>query len=234
MRKIVLASGSERRRDLLGWLELDFEVIESGFDESVVGDCEVEELVTTLAFEKAMKVVREGLDEEGGVVVGADTIVVIEEQGDSSADSASSLQANSLREISGQGEEVLGKPKDEQAAIKMLKRLSGRKHEVLTGVAVVDSDSGEKLVEVEKTTVEFRSLSDKEIEEYVLSGEPMGKAGSYAIQGGAGKFLAGLEGSFTNVVGLPLVRLVGMLEEMGIVVEVSVEEVVYSMTGFRS
>lgn len=215
MSRIVLASASPRRKELLSWLGLRFDVRESGFDESVVEFDEPEELVEVLAGEKARKVmqqIRSELGNTGGVVVGADTVVAIEEGGCI---------------------KVLGKPKDNNEAREMLELLRGKVHVVWTGVAVMNMDTEELRVESVSSEVEFRNFSDKELDEYLASGEAMGKAGAYAIQGLAGKFVSSVSGSYTNVVGLPLKTLAGMLEEMGVRVGKNVEAEIYGRTGYR-
>jgi len=126
---------------------------------------------------------------DSGLVIGADTIVVIDGR-------------------------TLGKPADEEDAKSTLRRLSGRSHIVMTGVAVVDAATGRELTGIESTEVCFRVLSDKEIDEYVATGEPMDKAGSYGIQERASVFVEGLDGCFFNVVGLPVSRIWAMISEL--------------------
>ena len=111
--------------------------------------------------------------------------------------------------------EVLGKPASAEDAAQMLRRLGGRSHQVLTGLAVLRILGGAARVEVETTQVTFAPLTETEIEAYVVSGEPLDKAGAYAIQGRGGRFVARVEGCYFNVVGLPLARLYRMLSEMG-------------------
>lgn len=212
MKKLVLASASPRRRELLGWLGLEFEVVEPEFNEELVEVDDPEELVAVLAVEKAKEVVERKRGEWlefGALVLGADTVVVSEEG------------------------EALGKPRSDDEAIEMLEKLRGREHRVLTGVAVMDVDTDEVLVEVEETGVEMREFSDKELMEYVASGEPRGKAGGYAIQGRGRRLVRGVRGSFTNVVGLPVKRVREMLALMGVEVSEGVERVVIELTGFR-
>jgi septum formation protein len=121
------------------------------------------------------------------------------------------LSADTIVVLNG---EILGKPVDEAEAVKFLKSLSATRHEVITGICLVDV-SGKTIVESETTQVEFRALSDKEISEYVATGEPMDKAGAYGIQGGGGKFVKGYVGSISNVVGLPIEKLQQVLKENG-------------------
>jgi len=182
--KVILASGSPRRRELLGEMGIAFEIDVPDVDEHVEGT--PGEMVALLAERKARAV---ALRRESGLVVAADTLVAL-------------------------GKEALGKPVDEADASRMLHALSGRTHDVYTGVCVMDASSGEALVCAERTGVRFRALSDEEIADYIATGEPLDKAGAYAIQGGAGAFIEGYEGSRTNVIGLPVERLGEMLCRM--------------------
>ena len=204
--KLILASGSERRNHLLSWLGIPFEVVESGFDESLIDESDPEKLVEKLALEKAQLVSKEVKD---ALVIGADTVGYIDG-------------------------EILGKPKDAEDAVRFLKKLSGRKHEVYTGVAVIDSDSGKELVVSGKTEVTFRKLMDKEIRDYVATGEPLDKGAAYAIQMGARGFVSEVRGSYTNVVGLPMVLLVKLLEEQGYSINKDVSKIVFEKTGYWS
>lgn len=204
--KLILASGSERRSNLLAWLGIPFAVVVSEFDENSIKDTKPAELVKKLALEKAKAVVK-NLD--SGLVIGADTVVAIDGQ-------------------------VIGKPADEDGAVRILKKLSGKTHAVFTGVAVVDSKSGSIVLDFEKTEVTFRKLSDKEIRDYVATGEPLDKGGAYAIQMGAKDFVAKVKGSYTNVVGLPLVKLARLLRKMGISIDNDVAKVVFEKTGYWS
>ncbi len=185
--KIVLASTSPRRRELMERLGVPFDVIApEGVEEIQEGD--PREVVTINASAKASKVA-DGLSE--GLVVGADTVVVV-------------------------GETIMGKAEDPKEARAMLAALEGRMHRVLTGLAVVDAETGRGDVAVVETMVWIRPLTDQEIGDYVSTGEPMGKAGGYAIQGAGGALVERIEGCFENVVGLPLSRLRSMLEGFGL------------------
>lgn len=188
--KIILASASPRRKELLEQIGLTFEVVPSKADEIILADETPEEHVVRLSIDKATEVAQRH-NADGRWFIGSDTIVLCEQQ-------------------------ILGKPKDEQHAAEMLHMLSGREHRVLSGFAVLDRQSGEQRTEAVSTRVRFRDLTAEEIARYIASGEPMDKAGSYAIQGLAVCFVAGIEGSYTNVVGLPLCRLTLALKELGV------------------
>ena len=182
--RLILASASPRREQLLKQIGLDFEVIPSNFDESRVCTSNPTESAQQAAIAKA-KAVAKKLSE--GIVIGADTIVVY-------------------------AGEVMGKPKDQSDAVRMLKQLSGKKHEVITGVALVNARDNREYVWSEATLVWFRKLSDMEIKKYVESGQPMDKAGAYGIQGRAAAFVEKIDGCYFNVVGLPLASLVAKLK----------------------
>jgi septum formation protein len=184
--EIVLASGSPRRQELLRQVGLSFRVIPSGVDEQVSEPLAPGALVEHLALAKARDVAAR---EPGALVLGADTIVVVDGR-------------------------ILGKPKDRADAIAMLQSLSGRSHQVMTGVALIGG--GRELVGHEETTVSFVPLTQGQIERYVDSGEPMDKAGAYGIQGRASAMISGIEGDYFTVVGLPLCATCHMLSEFGI------------------
>lgn len=185
--KIVLASQSPRRKELLGRMGLEFVTQASKIDESAFDGLEARELVATLSREKAQWIARQ-LDGET-LVIGADTVVV--------RDGA-----------------ALGKPKDAEDAVAMLLSLSGRDHQVCTGVTVCRGDR--VLTQVEETQVTFRDLTEAEVRQYVSTGEPMDKAGAYGIQGLGGLLVEGIRGDYSNVVGLPVCRLGQMLKDFGV------------------
>ena len=188
--KIVLASTSPRRRELIERLGVQFETVSpDGVLEIQEGN--PSEVVTRNASGKAGKVASD-LDE--GLVIGADTIVVI-------------------------GDTILGKAESPLEVMEMLGALRGRMHRVLTGLAVLDSETGRADVAVVETLVWMRPLTDDEIKEYVSTGEPIGKAGGYAIQGIGGNLVERFEGSFENVMGLPISRLTQMLERFGLEID---------------
>ncbi len=181
--QIVLASQSPRRQELLGLLKKPFQIRVADIDETIDPACAPYDEVARLSRGKALAIPRDR-DE---LVIAADTIVVCDGK-------------------------VLGKPHSLEEAKAMLSMLSGRAHQVMTGVTVL---LGEQLIShTEVTDVHFRTLSHKEIDAYVESGEPMDKAGAYGIQGGAALFVEGIAGDYYNVVGLPVCRLQQMLKEM--------------------
>jgi septum formation protein len=183
---IVLASASPRRADLLKQIGLAFQIRPSRVEETEIIHTPPDTAVRELALAKA-KTVAENLKD--GLVIGADTVVVINQQ-------------------------VLGKPNNAEHAIEMLTRLSGKHHEVITGVALVDLEREREVVWAEKTMVQFRELHGSEILDYVRSGEALDKAGAYGIQGRAAAFVERIEGCYFNVVGLPLASLVEKLWEL--------------------
>lgn len=187
---IVLASASPRRRELLEQIGLKFDIIPSHAEERVLPDESPEEHVVRLSIDKATEVARRS-DVKGRWFIGSDTIVLYEGQ-------------------------ILGKPADAQHAASMLRQLSGREHRVLSGFAILDRMTGEQRAEAVSTEVRFRELTEMEIARYIASGEPMDKAGSYAIQGLGVCFVASISGSYSNVVGLPLCRLTLALKDLGI------------------
>ena len=191
--KIILASKSPRRKELLQTIVKDFEIKESSFDEDSIKGKKPTTLVKTLAQGKCEKV----FEETNGsrCVIGADTIVVLDNK-------------------------VLGKPKNENDAKNMLKMLSGKSHKVLTGVCIKSTIDDEFVTTssfVCCSKVYFKKLSQDEIEEYVLTKEPMDKAGAYAIQGLAGKFVEKINGSFHNIVGFPVSQIYNVLKEENLI-----------------
>ncbi len=172
--KLVLASGSPRRAEILNSVGWEFVKVVPDIDESEKDGESAEQYVQRLAREKAAAVAG---SHPGSVVLGADTTVVVEGQ-------------------------IIGKPGDLDDAKRMLRLLSGRRHEVLTGVAVV-RDGGER-VDLQRTAVKFAEMSPEEIDFLAEHGDPLDKAGAYAVQAQAALFIAGIEGDYWNVVGLPV------------------------------
>ena len=181
--ELILASQSPRRRELLGLFNLPFTVRVADIDETMDPSRSPAEEVARVSLAKARAVERQPED----VVIAADTIVVL-------------------------GNRVLGKPANEAQAEEMLTALSGRAHQVMTGVTVLRGSRS--LTATEITDIHFRALSSREIRRYIATGEPMDKAGSYGIQGGAALFAEKIHGDYYNVVGLPVCRLLRMLREL--------------------
>lgn len=188
MKEIILASASPRRSELLRQVGLNFQVIPSNFEENLNLELSPGELVQDLAYNKALSVAAKV--KPGFLVIGADTVVV--------------------------KDRVLGKPESRQHAFEMLKMLQGGWHEVITGVAVLEGSGSGCTSGFEVTRVKMRSLSDRTIEAYIDTGEPMDKAGAYGIQGLGAVIVEKIEGCYFNVVGLPLTRLSAMLESHGV------------------
>ena len=180
MEKLLLASGSPRRAEILRAVGWPFEALAMDIDETLIDGENAEQMVERLALGKAEAAANRS---SSVLVLGADTTVVVDS-------------------------EILGKPQDERDARRMLRLLSGRWHDVLTGVALVRSgDERHRAIAHERTQVRFGQMSDAEIDWYVQSGEPMDKAGAYAVQGRAALFIEEIRGDYWNVVGLPI-RLV--------------------------
>jgi septum formation protein len=189
--RVVLGSASPRREELLKLICPHFEIIPSRFDESTMPDTlSPAEHVVVSAREKARDV---AAGVEGALVIGADTVVAIDEH-------------------------ILGKPENREDAMRMLKLLSGRTHQVYTGVHVVNTNPGawREVGAFECTDVRFRKLSRSMIEKYVATGEPLDKAGAYAIQGRGSVLVQSISGCFFNVVGLPIYKLSLILEQFGV------------------
>ena len=185
--KIVLASQSPRRQDLLGQMGLEFTTRSPQIDEDAFQGRDARDLVQTLSREKARWVAAQLPGDP--IVIGADTVVVRDGT-------------------------ILGKPKDPAEARAMLASLSGRTHQVYTGVTVCQGDK--VVTQAEETQVTFRLLTQQEIACYVATGEPMDKAGAYGIQGLGGLLVAGIQGDYHNVVGLPVCRLGQILRDFGV------------------
>ncbi len=186
--KLILASASPRRAELLRDAGMPFIVISSAVDETPFPGEPPQDHVLRLANAKAELVAARAVGP--AIVIAADTIVLLEGH-------------------------ILGKPRSSDDARHMLEKLSGRTHSVLTGVALIRLPDAESRTFVETTQVHFARLSSEEISRYLATGEPHDKAGAYAIQGRAGRYIPRIEGCFFNVVGLPLARLQHALTELG-------------------
>lgn len=191
LRRVILASSSPRRIELLKQFGIEFEVIPSNVDESIDQSLSVEENVMQLAKKKAQEVFNKlGEDSKQSLVIAADTVVFVEGV-------------------------ILGKPSNEDEAFWMLRKISGKWHTVYTGVCIIDGPSERILVEYEKSNVYIKQMSDEEILNYISTKEPFDKAGAYAIQGFGSLIVERIEGCFYNVVGLPLYKLNIMLQKLG-------------------
>ncbi|MDL2258208.1 Maf family protein [Eubacteriales bacterium OttesenSCG-928-K08] len=184
--RLILASQSPRRREVLKLMGLDFEVIVSNVEENAPENLSPEKLVCALALQKAQAVY---LMHPEDCVIGADTIVFIDEK-------------------------VIGKPADDMDAKRILNLLQGRTHEVYTGLAVLSSTGRD--VQAERTKVVFAPMSQEEIDWYVSTGEPGDKAGAYGVQGLGSLFVEKVEGNYFNVIGMPVPLLYKMLNGAGI------------------
>lgn len=191
MSKLILASASPRRRELLSQLGMPFMVLPADIDERYHAGEAPRDYVLRMSRTKAQQVAWQHPD---AWVLGADTIVTIDDR-------------------------ILGKPKDAADAATMLSSLSGRVHVVMTGLALMRHDHGYMATETVRTSVFFRVLSEADISAYITMDEPFDKAGAYAIQGHAGVFVERYEGCYTNVVGLPVQRTAAMLRCAGVDLE---------------
>ena len=187
--RIILASSSPRRKELLQSVGIKLEVIAPSSDESLLLNENPKDYALRLASEKAISVSR-NLD-GAFLVIGADTIVVVDD-------------------------EILGKPANEEEARSMLSRISGRAHHVLTAFSIAQPKNEILHSEVVDTRVRVKTLEPEEIEGYIKTGEPMDKAGAYGIQGIGAFMIKGIEGSYTNVVGLPLFEVLEALNKLGV------------------
>lgn len=191
MKKLFLASGSPRRRELIQLLRLPFEIVENKAEENIDPDWTPEAAVENLSKIKA----RGGFEaikdrEKNGLLIGADTIVVLKNK-------------------------ILGKPCDRQHAFEMLSSLQGNMHRVLTGITLIDLETQVQLTTHEETQVWMKPLEEDQIWRYIDSGEPMDKAGSYGIQNLGATLISKIEGDYFNVVGLPLSSLADALKSFG-------------------
>ncbi len=199
MSQLILASTSPRRKELLTFLGVDFKVVPSYFKEESIQIEEIEDKVEELARAKARSVAKLlDSDQERFLVLGGDTLIEDEEG-------------------------MMGKVGSEQELREVLKRLSGKKHRVVTGIAVIDSWSKEERVASEESWVKFRDLTAKMIDKYVKLPVWKDKAGGYAVQDDPMGFVEDIEGNLSNIVGLPLGLTRGLLEEMGLVVPIEME-----------
>jgi septum formation protein len=206
--KIILASESVWRKKLLSWTGLEFEIMPSGFDEESVEQKDGRDYVVTLARNKA-RVIKERIKDEA-IIIAADTDVEIVHDG---------------------RKEILGKPNDDGDQRRMLDLYRQVPQDVYTGVCVINTKTGKETTKVVMSKVVFRHFSDNELEAYVKTGEGRGKAGGYMILGKADALLDRIEGSMTNVVGLPLLAVEKLLAIEGVKIGVELQKVIKEKTG---
>lgn len=185
-KKLILASASPRRKELLENLGYVFQIIPADIDETINGTKSPKEIVKELALQKATYVADSV--NYPAIIIGSDTIVVVDNT-------------------------ILGKPENNEDACNMLKLLSGRSHQVISGIAIIDNKSNKNIVDSISSDVYFRTISKEEITSYVKTGEPMDKAGAYAIQGLASTFIEKINGCYNNIVGLPIFKVTQALKE---------------------
>ena len=188
MKTIILASASPRRKELLKRIGLKFKIDPSNYEENISSELEPHELAKSLSLEKAKLVAKKHMN---ALVIAADTFIVFEGK-------------------------ILGKPRTETDAKEMLETISGRQHSVITGFTIIDTENNKALSKAVETKVYIRKLSSNEIDAYVESKEPLGKAGAYAIQGLGSVIVEKIEGDCFNVIGLPLSALTESLKEFGV------------------
>lgn len=188
--RLILASASPRRAEILAAAGIPFDVRASHIDESRLAGESPEGMVERLARAKAEAVAREVHFSEPSIILGADTVVVVDQ-------------------------EILGKPGDAATACEMLVKLRGREHRVITGFALLRMQDKKIRSGYESTRVWFSEMTDAEVDAYVATNEPLDKAGAYAIQGIAGRYIPRIEGCYFNVVGLPIARVWQTLKELG-------------------
>ncbi|MCK4667729.1 septum formation inhibitor Maf [Candidatus Dependentiae bacterium] len=187
MRKLILASSSPRRKKILTDLGLQFEVIPPEISEEVKPNESPKDFAIRCSTDKAKEVAKK----HNGIIISADTIVVLENK-------------------------IIGKPKDKDDAVQILKSLSGKKHQVITGITLFDSESQKLISDFVQTDVWITKLNDDDIEKYINTFEPSDKAGAYAAQGKGAVLVERVDGDFFNVVGLPVFKLYKLLKEFNI------------------
>ena len=182
---IILASASPRRKEILENVNVKFTVVASNIDEVILDNEPPKELVMRLAFEKCMDVARKN---EDALVIGADTIVVMDDQ-------------------------ILGKPKNEEDAYNMIELLSNKKHQVITGISLINLSLDKKVIDYVVSEVTFKDLSKETIRDYINTKESLDKAGAYGIQGYGSLLVEIISGDYFNIVGLPISRISDLLKE---------------------
>lgn len=182
---IILASGSPRRKEILANTKLKFSVITSDIDETILDNEQPIQLVLRLALEKCMDIASKNISD---LVIGADTIVALDNT-------------------------ILGKPKNEDEAFKMLSSLSDREHQVITGISVINLENNKKIIDYVVSNVKFKNLTEKDIKDYLSTGEYKDKAGAYGIQGYGALLVEEIRGDYFNIVGLPISKLGDILKD---------------------
>lgn len=188
MKKIILASQSPRRKQLLEQIGLKFEVDPSNYEEDMTLKMDPARLAEQLSLGKAKDVAKR---HKNSIIISADTIVAVDN-------------------------EVFGKPKTPEKAKYMLQKLSGRAHSVITGFTIIDTETNKQISKSVETKVYFKKLSEEEMDAYIATGEPLDKGGGYAIQGLASLFVEKIEGDYFNIVGLPILALTEELKNFGV------------------
>lgn len=192
MKKIILASGSPRRKELLNQIGLKFDVVPSKYEEDMSLKMAPRKLAEFLSLNKALDVAKR-IKDKNCVIISADTFIVYKNH-------------------------RLGKPHTPEKALQTLKKLNGKVHSVVTGFTLIDKDSGKKVTKSVETKIYFRKLSDRQLKNYIATGEPLDKAGAYGIQARGVALIKKIEGDYYNVVGLPLSALIDELLKLGIAV----------------
>ena len=182
---IILASASPRRKEILGNTNLKFEVIKSDIDEVILPEESPCQVVIRLAYEKSMDI---AYNNKNKLIIGADTIVCLDNI-------------------------ILGKPKDKLDAIEMIKKLSGRTHQVITGISLINLDANKKIIDYVVSNVKFKDLSHEDIMDYIQTNESLDKAGAYGIQGYGALLVEEIKGDYFNIVGLPISKLSDLLKK---------------------
>ena len=187
MRKIILASTSPRRLELLSSIGINFETISPDYDENIIGLKFSYEAIESIALNKGKSILEK--TDPSALIISADTVVVMEE-------------------------EVLGKPKNKDDALRMLKMLNDKTHFVVTSIALIDKESNKQILESTTSHVTFNNLPDKEINDYIENYKPYDKAGSYGIQELPSFFVKNIKGEFDNIMGLPTKTLIKMMKNI--------------------
>lgn len=182
---IILASSSPRRKEILGNTNLKFKIIKSNIDEVILSKESPYQVVMRLAYEKSMDIAYSNRDK---LIIGADTVVCLDDV-------------------------ILGKPKDELEAIEMIKKLSGKTHQVITGISLINLDANKKIIDYVVSYVKFKKLSHEDIIDYIQTNESLDKAGAYGIQGYGALLVEEIKGDYFNIVGLPISKLSDLLKK---------------------